>query len=363
MTNYCNAECRFCGSPPVHDRRLEKCLSVQEAKKIIKKAAKLGCKELRITGGEPTSRFSDLIEIINFTSSMGMKIELFTNSFYAETEEKTIKLTSEMVKAGLNQIFFSFDYDHLIFNPYERYLRAIKNALEAGLEVKIFCVDRKATRERNTENIKKLARDLNGKYTTPFFRINYNILNRRTLGEKSWILLDNSKIDVFRNQIICKGFAKKLRGEFNLKDSEKLIFDISMCSVRKMIDYETIAVDYDGKIILNCCGYENCFKYDIGNLEKKLNEDKATLEKIYSDFGFLSTFLSIKNLEHKTGKNFLKEKYPTKCDLCVDMLKVLKKQNLEGPSKNQVLYFVIKHMDQVIMRFFYDTLIKLTVKT
>jgi MoaA/NifB/PqqE/SkfB family radical SAM enzyme len=348
----------------VHDRKLERHISVQEAKKIIRMAVKLGCKELRITGGgEPTSRFNDLIHIINFTESTGMKITLITNASYAENEKKTLESTSDMVKAGLNRIFFSFDYDHLFFIPYENYLRAIKSALNNGLEVKIFCMDRKATKEKNTKYLKKLTKDLNGEYKTPFFRIRHNILNKKMLGEKNWILLENDIIEVSRNGAEYIGLAKKLKDEFDFKDSENLIFDIVLCSIKKILGNESIVVNYDGKITLNCCFFENCFNYTINNLKKKLNEDKPILNKISSNFGFLSIFLSIKNLERGSGKKFLKDTYPTKCALCVDMLKVLKIEKLNNPTTFQVLSFVFTHIDQVIMKIFYDVLIKLTVKT
>jgi organic radical activating enzyme len=363
-TNYCNAECRFCATSPVHNRKLERHVSVQEAKKIIRIAIKLGCREIRITGGgEPTSRFNDLINVINFAKSTGMKITLITNASYAENEKKTLESTSDMVKAGLDRIFFSFDWDHLFFIPYENYLRAIKEALNSGLEINIFCVDRKATKERNTKYLKKLAKDLNGKYKVPLFRIRHNILNKKMFGEKNWILLENDIIEVSRNGVEYSGLAKKLRGEFDFKNSEKLIFDIVLCSIKKILGNETIVVNYDGKIILNCCFFENCFNYTINNLEKKLNEDKATLEKISSNFGFLSIFLSIKNLEHKTGKKLLKNAYPTKCALCADMLKPLKSHKLEDPPTIQLFFFVLTHIDQVILKFLYDILIRLTVKT
>lgn len=75
MTKRCNLSCLHCilGDP----NNLAE-LNTQKSIQAIEKMAALGCRSLRISGGEPLMR-KDLSEIFDVASNMGMDIEIITN--------------------------------------------------------------------------------------------------------------------------------------------------------------------------------------------------------------------------------------------------------------------------------------------
>ena len=107
ITDRCNFRCVYC-MPPEGLPWLpsEKVLSVDELVRLAAVAVRMGVKEIRLTGGEPTIR-PDLPEIIAGIAALqadGLKsLSLTTNGF------NMTKIAGKLAKAGLTRINVSLD--------------------------------------------------------------------------------------------------------------------------------------------------------------------------------------------------------------------------------------------------------------
>jgi hypothetical protein len=274
-----------------------------------------------------------------------------------------MKLTLRLKQAGMDSFVLSFDQEHLAYIPYKNYLNAIKAASKYGLNTMIQVVDRRLTKNKNTYYLKKLALDLHGKYKTTFFSKLSKIFGI-FLHEKNWIFLKNKFIEIIRARVEYIGRAKSLK-EFRFEKKENLVFDGTFCSKTIFSEKGLLFMNFDNNMTVGCCWpslRDLSFKYDNKNFKRELKNKEVVLKNITSILGFLNLFLSIKNLELKNKRKFLKEKYYDKCNLCMDMMKVLSVEDLKNPSNIQVFFFVIFHVRYLIIRCFQDIFIKIFSK-
>lgn len=127
VTNRCNLRCSYCfmnagASGYVYEPSLE------ELKKIMKQARDVKpvpSKAIQITGGEPTIR-EDLIDIIKIARELGFRhVQLNTNGLKLA---ESLEYCNEIVEAGVNTIYMSFDGVTKNTNPWiEENKRAIEN--------------------------------------------------------------------------------------------------------------------------------------------------------------------------------------------------------------------------------------------
>lgn len=360
ITNYCNSRCKFCLTIGItNNEKQEKYIPFSKGKELIKLASTLGCKKIVFTGGgEPTTRFNDLIKLMRFAKSRNMRVLLVTNAFYARNEEESKNKLSKMINSGLELINFSFDFDHLSYIPFETYINAIKSTLKyRKLKVGISCVDRKSTKEKNTEYLKKLTNTLNGRFRTSFLCKKIKLFLD---SETSWIYLKEKVITVVRGPVLYFGRAKSLKHEFDFKKTKKLIFDNTPCSLsQRAYGTSFLLTNYKQGMLVNCCVLPYTFQYKKNTFEKNIKIELNNILKTFSNIGFLKLYLSIKNLELKSGKKLLKEKYPLKCNLCVDMIKIKKKTKLNEPTKIQVISFIIKNLNPFLRKCLCDILFRL----
>ncbi len=136
ITDRCNMRCIYCNSHLAPHLTHDDILRYKEIQKIVKAAARLGVKNLRITGGEPLVRpdVAALIELLYLIEGIN-DISLTTNGVFLK------KYLDELVEAGLNRVNISLDS----FNPdkfkyitgggnLEDVLGGIEAAIEAGLD-------------------------------------------------------------------------------------------------------------------------------------------------------------------------------------------------------------------------------------
>lgn len=159
VTDRCNLRCIYCmpagGLPPIEHKEI---LRYEEIARIVRTAARVGVKKIRITGGEPLVRknIPHLVSLIRETGSI-RDVSLTTNGILLE------RYADALARAGLNRINVSLDS----LNP-DRYreitrggdlnavLRGIQAAEEAGLNpVKINVVP---IRGVNDDEISDFAR-------------------------------------------------------------------------------------------------------------------------------------------------------------------------------------------------------------
>ncbi len=102
----CNARCKMCGLGDYiykNDQNRKNNLNSDEIKSVIEDLKKLGCKNLTLSGGEPTLS-TILIDIIKFAVERGIQTALNTNGFLLDQE-----YIERLIAAGLRVFTFSID--------------------------------------------------------------------------------------------------------------------------------------------------------------------------------------------------------------------------------------------------------------
>ncbi len=133
-TRTCNLKCEHCYAQS--DARRYDQLSTEQAKAMIDDLAAFGAPVLLFSGGEPCVR-PDLVELISYAKSAGMRVVISTNGTLITPE-----LAREFAKVGLSYVGVSFDGDpatHDRFRgvpgAFDAALRGLHNAQDAGIKV------------------------------------------------------------------------------------------------------------------------------------------------------------------------------------------------------------------------------------
>ncbi len=105
ITDRCNLKCFYCLPNGCEVSSTETELSISEINNLISAFAELGINKVRISGGEPTVRKKDLLEIIkNIKQIAGIEIVAVTTNGTFQT-----RYLQSLKDAGLDRINFSLD--------------------------------------------------------------------------------------------------------------------------------------------------------------------------------------------------------------------------------------------------------------
>ncbi|MBU9712615.1 GTP 3',8-cyclase MoaA [Evansella tamaricis] len=167
VTDQCNFRCSYCMTaelfgPDFPFLQQKELLSFDEITQIVEQFAKLGVEKLRITGGEPLLRkgLANLIRELNRIH--GIKdIALTTNGVFLPKQLQKLK------ESGLKRINVSLDaIDDHVFRRMngrnistEPVLKGIKEAMDAGLPVKINAVIKKGVNDSQIIPMAKYFKD------------------------------------------------------------------------------------------------------------------------------------------------------------------------------------------------------------
>lgn len=123
-TQQCNAECIHC----LYDSSPEKNakLGLQRVLSAIKQFSELGINSLSVAGGEPLLYLDEILEILSTAKKHGIESSLFTNCFWAGSEEKAVKVLNQLSQAGLTKLNISADNFHFKFIPKKNVLNVLK---------------------------------------------------------------------------------------------------------------------------------------------------------------------------------------------------------------------------------------------
>ena len=133
-TKTCNLKCMHCYAGS--DARRYDELSTDEAKAMIDDLAAFGSPVLLFSGGEPCMR-SDLVELMSYAKSAGMRVVLSTNGTLITPE-----LAESYAEVGLSYVGVSLDggeetHDRFrgIEGSFARAMEGLANAQQAGIKV------------------------------------------------------------------------------------------------------------------------------------------------------------------------------------------------------------------------------------
>jgi radical SAM protein with 4Fe4S-binding SPASM domain len=156
LTFRCNAECRHCffASGPHRDEVMSTDLGI----KAIDEAAVLGAEWISFTGGEPFLELALLEPLIAFANELGLKTEIVSNGFWAETPEKAESALMPLWGLGLDVLNLSIDDFHQEYVP----IKHVKNAYDAAKKLGLKIVIMTTTSKNNNitaEKIPELLQD------------------------------------------------------------------------------------------------------------------------------------------------------------------------------------------------------------
>lgn len=158
ITQRCNLDCFYCHHEGEQAPRTE--MSLEEIERLVRIAAELGMRRLKITGGEPLLR-EDICEIIKGCGRWMEEISLTSNGILLK--EKAFELS----EAGLDRVNISLDtLDRRTYrsisgvDALQDVLDGIQNAVEADLNpVKVNMVLMKGLNETEIEDMIEFSED------------------------------------------------------------------------------------------------------------------------------------------------------------------------------------------------------------
>jgi radical SAM protein with 4Fe4S-binding SPASM domain len=157
VTHQCSLSCVHCSSDAHKDNK--KNMSVDDCIKIIKGASKLNAEEISFSGGEPFC-WDGLNQCILIANDLNIKTVVYTSGNIENFDKKC----SRLFGSGLKEVVFSLYSDEPLKhdritrrnNSFDRTMKAITNAKDIGLIVKIHFVVMKSNYQC-LENIIKLC--------------------------------------------------------------------------------------------------------------------------------------------------------------------------------------------------------------
>ncbi|HKI90165.1 MAG TPA: radical SAM protein [Draconibacterium sp.] len=213
ITNRCPLRCSHCYDWDNIDSKDH--LSYEQLKLILKKIEEQGIRHVQLSGGEPLSRFDDMISLLK-KASHHIDFWLLTSGF-GLTEEKAFALK----EAGLTGANISLDHwdkkEHNLFrnNPesFGWVLKAVENCRKAGIMVSLsLCATREFITEDNLENYGLLAKNIG----VQFIRI----LEPRQVGRFS-----DKKVQLNKDQVnLLTEFTIRMNNHAGYEDFPIVVF-------------------------------------------------------------------------------------------------------------------------------------------
>jgi MoaA/NifB/PqqE/SkfB family radical SAM enzyme len=347
-TKSCNFKCKFCG---ILKSDIVNSISLKTVETVLKDVAKNGVKSLQITGGgEPLLDFEKTIKIIKLAKRNGFnRISICTNGYFIANPnpQDAIKKLKDV-----NVIVFSLDYDHLKFISYSKILRTIKTTLGSHINVHIKMCNRKMTKYKNLLLLKKLSKDLNGKL------INLTPLIGNLYFMQKYYLIFGSKLVTVESSDTIKTNTNKNIESFKPMGLRYILF--------MPCDRFYLVIDSDSNI-LPCISFHS-FNYpkiySFGKVREKnsfKNPNNILNSILYDTFPFMKIFLRIRK-DKKLFNKFLKQKYYSHCDFCLQILKHKKKiEKIKPPSNYEIIIFSISNLyyifistlNYILMKFYF----------
>ncbi|HMB23090.1 MAG: radical SAM/SPASM domain-containing protein [Chloroflexota bacterium] len=150
VTQSCNLTCAMCYRSAGKAVRGE--FGTEEMLHLIGNLAAIGAHELRVTGGEPTTR-ADILQLIDAAVSAGLYVSLGTNGVWSD--EMTAALLSRRVGRYLVSLEGVKEVNDLLRGPgaYEATISTIDNLIAAGKQVRVNTMLSRATLEHLRETV------------------------------------------------------------------------------------------------------------------------------------------------------------------------------------------------------------------
>jgi hypothetical protein len=138
LTSRCNAQCTHCTTSC--GPRERQALSDADIERVMREAAQVQDGTplvFNLTGGEPFLDFPRLLACVRRGASLGGKVSVVSNAFWARTEEQARARLTELRAAGLTSLAVSVSRFHAPYVPMAQARIALEVADELGLETEL----------------------------------------------------------------------------------------------------------------------------------------------------------------------------------------------------------------------------------
>ena len=161
ITDRCNLRCLYCMPEGIELLPMEEILTYDEILEIIRCAAQLGIRKIKVTGGEPLVRKDCSVLIKEIKKIPGIeKVTLTTNGILLKA------VINDLKEAGIDGINISLDtldplkYQKITgFDMLEKVKEGIDCSLQAGIPTKINTVLQKNSNEDDWKELMLLAKE------------------------------------------------------------------------------------------------------------------------------------------------------------------------------------------------------------
>jgi len=292
LTYKCNAKCQHCAYAcgPKFKGKME----VKDAENYIEQV-KDDLEVVCISGGEPSIYYDTLVKVVESATRVGISsIWVFTNGFWAQTDDVVREKLVPLKKKGVTKMIFSVDAYHQEFVPLEFVERAIQITMELGIDTEVD------------------ARFLG----LPSAKNSQNLTTKRLLQQ-----LHPLKVEIYESQPWYVGRAAELLSHYV---ERKFGLPLEKCdkiwSLGDLMKPEGVDIDQYGNVMV-------CPGISVGNANKKAFSDIVRCYD-YRENPIIRAIAEggpTELVEKAKGKGYFpREGYINKCHLCYDVRKFLR---------------------------------------
>ncbi|MGV8040816.1 MAG: radical SAM protein [Thermoanaerobaculaceae bacterium] len=133
----CTSACRHCSveaSPSRHEK-----LVPSDIIPLVPELHEKGVRRVLFTGGEPALHIDELAQITQVTHRYDWRVALFSNGFWADSEENADCWSASFRRAGIHRVFLSTSRYHREFVDFDYLLRAIAALGSKGISAHVCC--------------------------------------------------------------------------------------------------------------------------------------------------------------------------------------------------------------------------------
>lgn len=303
-TNECSANCAHClmmSNPSRHEKLTAKQIENAIDAFIVRKRSEV----VVFTGGECTRLGDDLLEGIAYANTKGLITRIVSNAEWANDEQSTEQMISDLRAVGLNEINISYDDFHSAWIPIDNVIRVWTHCKNKGFSSVVLAVG-SGPRSRITPSymVDALQEDIPLLYDD-----SGNSLDFPEPSE------DGTSYMISNSDILKIGRGRKLRDQYCRFGNQAALF-ARRCGKQNL--QPVITPDYH---VGACCGInpDNNILLDMGPVETYSQPDG--LRKLFLNAvevlgpGYLLRLIRRK----QPGLRFGRKQYSSICEMCEDI--------------------------------------------